>query len=177
MAARRPPLSHSMNQRNPAAVAVAGDPSLDFPFREAPPGGSWREIAPGVFWLRMPLPFALDHINLWALRDGAGWTLVDTGLNSQPTRELWEQIIATQLGSRPVRRVVVTHFHPDHFGLAGWLTQRFGVELWMTESEYATAQVAYAQLAGFTNAASAALFARHGLDVSRQEAVRTRKHS
>jgi glyoxylase-like metal-dependent hydrolase (beta-lactamase superfamily II) len=166
-----------MNQRIPAAVALPGDPSLTFPLPQAPAGGTWQEVARGVYWLRMPLPFALDHINLWVLRDGAGWTLVDTGLNTEATRGLWDQIVTNNLGSQPVRRVVVTHYHPDHFGLAGWLTQRFGVELWMTESEYVTAQVAFAQLPGHTNAASAALFARHGLDESRQEAVRTRKHS
>jgi len=165
-----------MNQRVPA-VPLPGDSSLSFPFPQPPAGGTWQEAAPGVFWLRMPLPFALDHINLWVLRDGAGWTLVDTGLNSEATRELWDRIAANSLGGVPVRRVVVTHFHPDHFGLAGWLTARFGVELWMTESEYVTAQVAFAQLGGFTNHASAALFAKHGLDEARQEAVRTRKHS
>lgn len=166
-----------MNQRIPAAVPLSGDPSLSFPFSQAPAGGTWQEVAAGVFWLRMPLPFALDHINLWVLRDGASWTLVDTGLNSEPTRELWDRIAANSLATQPVRRVVVTHFHPDHFGLAGWLTARFGVELWMSESEYRTAQVAFAQLGGFTNDSSAALFARHGLDDARQEAVRTRKHS
>jgi len=166
-----------VTQSSPAAVSLFGDPSLTFPFPQVPAAGVWQEVASGVFWLRMPLPFALDHINLWVLRDGAGWTLVDTGLNSEATRGLWDQIVATGLAGQPVRRVVVTHYHPDHFGLAGWLTQRFGVELWMTESEYVTAQVAFAQLPGHTNAASAALFARHGLDEARQEAVRTRKHS
>jgi glyoxylase-like metal-dependent hydrolase (beta-lactamase superfamily II) len=166
-----------VTQSNPAAVALSGDPSLTFPFPQTPAGGTWQEVASGVFWLRMPLPFALDHINLWVLRDGAGWTLVDTGLNSEATRGLWDQIVANGLAGQPVRRVVVTHYHPDHFGLAGWLTQRFGVELWMTESEYVTAQVAFAQLPGHTNAAAAALFAQHGLDEGRQEAVRTRKHS
>jgi glyoxylase-like metal-dependent hydrolase (beta-lactamase superfamily II) len=164
-----------MNHGIPAAVALPGDPSLAFPLPQAPAGGTWQEVASGVYWLRMPLPFALDHINLWVLRDGAGWTLVDTGLNSEATRGLWDQIVTNNLGSLPVRRVVVTHYHPDHFGLAGWLTERFGVELWMTESEYVTAQVAFAQLPGHTNAAAAALFARHGLDEIRQEAVRTRK--
>src|SRR5215475_5174860 len=163
-----------MNQRSPAAVAVAGDPSLDFPFRESPPGGSWREVAPGVFWLRMPLPFALDHINLWALRDGTGWTLVDTGFNSEVTRSLWDLIIATHFARQPVRRVVVTHYHPDHFGLAGWLTSRFGVELWMTEAEFVTAQVVFAQLPGHTSEASLELFARHGLSAEMQDAIRNR---
>jgi len=75
---------------NTAASAVPApivhDPALRFPFAQAPAPGTWQEVVPGVFWLRMPLPFALDHINLWVLRDGNGWTLVDTGLNSEPTR-------------------------------------------------------------------------------------------
>jgi glyoxylase-like metal-dependent hydrolase (beta-lactamase superfamily II) len=166
-----------MNHPAPAATRPPGDPTLTFPFAQPPAGGTWQEVAPGVFWLRMPLPFALDHINLWVLRDEGGWTLVDTGLNSEATRGLWDRIVAEGLAGLPVRRVVVTHYHPDHFGLAGWLTQRFGVELWMTESEFVTAQVVFAQLPGHTTEASLALFARHGLDEARQEAVRNRKHS
>jgi len=160
-----------------SAVRHSGATTLSYPFAQPPPGGFWQEVAPGILWLRMPLPFALDHINLWVLRDGDGWTLVDTGLNSEVTRGLWDQIAAEALASRPVRRVVVTHFHPDHFGLAGWLTQRFGVELWMTEAEFITAQVVFAQLPGHTNEASLELFARHGLDEQMQEAIRNRKHS
>jgi glyoxylase-like metal-dependent hydrolase (beta-lactamase superfamily II) len=166
-----------MNEPVPAAVRLNGDPSLTFPFAQAPIGGTWQEVAPGVFWLRMPLPFALDHINLWVLRDNGGWTLVDTGLNTDATRGLWDQIISNGLAGLPVLRVVVTHFHPDHFGLAGWLTQRFGVALWMTETEYFTAQVVFAQLPGHTSEASLALFGRHGLSEQWQEAVRNRKHS
>jgi glyoxylase-like metal-dependent hydrolase (beta-lactamase superfamily II) len=166
-----------MTQTASAAARPEGDPSLRFPHAEPPAPGTWQEVAPDVYWLRMPLPFALDHINLWVLRDGAGWTLVDTGLNSEATRELWERIIAEGLAGLPVRRVVVTHYHPDHFGLAGWLTQRFGVELWMTEAEYLTAQTVFAQLPGHTSEASLQLFGRHGLDEARQEAVRGRKHS
>lgn len=166
-----------MTQPLAAAAQSNGDSRLSFPFPEIPVGGTWRSVAPGVFWLRMPLPFALDHINLWILQDGAGWTLVDTGLNTDITRAHWEQIIAEGLAGRPVRRVVVTHYHPDHFGLAGWLTRRFGVELWMTEAEFTTAQVVFAQLPGFTSEASLALFGRHGLEAERQDAIRGRKHS
>ena len=98
---------------------------LQFPLAEPPAPGTAIEVAPGVFWLRMPLPFALDHINLWLLRDGDGWTIVDCGLNTDATRELWEQLFGSLLADAPVRRVIVTHYHPDHFGLAGWLTRRF----------------------------------------------------
>jgi glyoxylase-like metal-dependent hydrolase (beta-lactamase superfamily II) len=166
-----------MTQPVAAAVRPSGVSDLSYPFAQPPTGGFWQEVAPGIFWLRMPLPFALDHINLWVLRDGNGWTLVDTGLNSEVTRGLWDQIVAGALTSLPVQRVVVTHFHPDHFGLAGWLTQRFGVELWMTEAEFMTARVVFAQLPGHTNDAALDLYARHGLDEPMQEAIRNRKHS
>ncbi len=110
--------------------------ALRFPHAAPPPAGSVIEVAPGVRWLRMPLPFALDHINLWLVEDGAGWAIVDTGINSPTTRELWERIFATALDGRPVTRLIVTHYHPDHIGLAGWLTERLGIELWMTETEW-----------------------------------------
>ncbi len=158
-----------MNQPNPPlAIRSPGDPSLTFPFAQAPAGGTWQEVAPGVFWLRMPLPFALDHINLWVLRDGDGWTWWICGLNTDATRELWDQSFDS-IASRacPSGASMVTHYHPDHFGLAGWLTQRFDVELWMTEAEFVTAQVVLRQLPGHASEAIAALFARHGLDEAR----------
>src|ERR1700694_5790395 len=106
---------------------------LEFPVAASPRPGETLAIAPGVHWLRMPLPYKLDHINLWLLEDGAGWTIVDTGIDRPATRALWEEIFAASLGGRKVTRVICTHFHPDHMGLAGWLTQRWGVELWVTE--------------------------------------------
>src|SRR5580693_2939497 len=96
---------------------------LQFPVAAPPRPGETLPIASGVHWLRMPLPFALNHINLWLLDDGDGWAIVDTGIESPATRELWERIFAADLGGRPVTRVIVTHFHPDHMGLAGWLTR------------------------------------------------------
>jgi glyoxylase-like metal-dependent hydrolase (beta-lactamase superfamily II) len=110
--------------------------ALRFPHAAPPAPGETIEVAPGVHWLRMPLPFALDHINLWLLKDGAGWTIVDSGLNSPATIALWERIFATELGGRPVTRLIVTHFHPDHLGLAGWLARRWQIPLWMTETEW-----------------------------------------
>lgn len=119
---------------------------LDYPFADTlPPAGETVEIAPGVRWLRMPLPFSLDHINLWLLRDEidgqAGWTVVDCGIASDAIRSHWEQIFDTQLEGLPVLRVIVTHCHPDHFGLANWICEggdraRWKVRLWMTLGEY-----------------------------------------
>src|SRR5262249_48326003 len=150
---------------------------LKFPFDQPPAAGTWQPVAPGIFWLRMPLPFALDHINLWVLRDAHGWTLIDSGLGSQVTRDLWDRLIDSVFASLPVQRLIVTHFHPDHFGRAGWLTRRFSVPLWMTESEFFAAQLHCAQAPAVAREAAIQLFALHGLQAERQEALRQQKHS
>jgi glyoxylase-like metal-dependent hydrolase (beta-lactamase superfamily II) len=98
--------------------------------------GSAVEIAPGVLWLRMPLFAGLPWINVWALADDGGFSIVDTGLRSAQTLESWQAAFAGALGGAPVKRVIATHMHPDHCGMAGWLTERFGIELWMTQLEY-----------------------------------------
>jgi len=110
--------------------------ALDFPHAVPPPAGTVQEIAPGVLWLRMPLPFALNHINLWLLADGAGWAIVDTGINDDTTKSLWQRVFDGATLGKPITRVICTHYHPDHMGLAGWLTERLGVELWATETEW-----------------------------------------
>jgi len=166
-----------MNDPRTAPVVGPGSSELEFPFDHPPAAGTWYPVAPGVYWLRMPLPFALDHINLWVLHDGPGWTIVDSGLNSEVTRGLWDRLVESAFAGLPVQRVIVTHFHPDHFGLAGWLTRRFSVPLWMTESEYLATQIHCAQLEPVARAAAIQLFARHGLDAERQEALRQQKHS
>lgn len=98
-------------------LAPASPPALEYPFPTPPAHGETIEVRPGCLWLRMPLPFALDHINLWMLEDGDGWTLVDTGVNLPTTQEAWNKIF-DRLGVR-IKRIIVTHCHPDHFGLAG----------------------------------------------------------
>ena len=104
--------------------------ALHYPFGDLLPAtGTTLEVAPGVRWLRMALPFALDHINLWLLRDQhggrEGWTIVDCGISNDSTRAAWEQIFTAELQGLPVLRVIATHMHPDHLGLAFWLTQRW----------------------------------------------------
>jgi glyoxylase-like metal-dependent hydrolase (beta-lactamase superfamily II) len=115
---------------------ISDPAALHFPFSAPPAAGSVTEVAPGLRWLRMPLPFALDHINLWLIEDGPGWAIVDTGINSAETKALWERIFAEALDGRPATRLICTHYHPDHVGLAGWLTERLGIELWMTDTEW-----------------------------------------
>ena len=111
---------------------------LQYPFgrRASPPAGKLQPIAEGVYWARFPMPMALDHINLWLLEDGAGWTVVDTGLALAETRDIWAALFDGALGGRPLTRVICTHMHPDHVGLAGWLCERFGCDLWMSRAEY-----------------------------------------
>jgi glyoxylase-like metal-dependent hydrolase (beta-lactamase superfamily II) len=139
------------------------EPLLDYPFAAPPAPGEVREVAPGVHWLRMPLPFALDHINLWALEDGAGLALVDTGLGDDATRDLWQRVFDGFVKGRRVTRVIATHLHPDHAGNAGWLTARFRAPLWMSQSDYLMAHAWREDAAGFSIAAMLAHLARHGL--------------
>jgi glyoxylase-like metal-dependent hydrolase (beta-lactamase superfamily II) len=115
---------------------------LSHPWPSPPDPGTTVTVAPGIRWVRMPLPFALNHINLWLLDDGDGVAIVDTGLGRPETRELWERIFAGALGGTRITRVIATHFHPDHFGNTGWLTERWGVELWCTQAEYQSAVIA-----------------------------------
>ena len=112
----------------------------DYPFDVLEYGGV-REVAPGILWIRMALPFALNHINLWLIADGEGWTAVDTGYNTDETRGYWDAILTSALDGKPIRRIVVTHFHPDHISLAGWLAEKFDAPVWMTYAEWMQAQL------------------------------------
>ncbi|GGO34140.1 MBL fold hydrolase [Gemmobacter aquaticus] len=120
-------------------MTISLDIGIRHPF-EAPATGEAVEVAEGVLWLRLPLPMALDHVNILALDDGDGWTLIDAGLNSRKTREIWGALLAGPLRGRPVRRVVVTHHHPDHIGLAGWFQSR-GAELVTTRTAWLYARM------------------------------------
>jgi glyoxylase-like metal-dependent hydrolase (beta-lactamase superfamily II) len=151
---------------------------LDYPFGDTLPGsGMVLDVAPGVAWLRLPLPFALDHINLWLLREGDGWTAVDCGEALDASKDAWNAVLDGPLAGQPLRRVVATHCHPDHVGLADWLCQRFGIALWMTAGEYAFARMMSAGLPGVDGLAAIPHFERHGLaDPDMLVKMRTRKH-
>lgn len=126
----------------PGGNPVTGDatvtPALHYPLGDPPAPGQATMVKPGVLWLRMPLPFSLNHINLWALADGDGWAIVDTGTQTPDVLAAWRALLAPDgaLGGRPVTRVFATHMHPDHMGMAGWLTRKHDVRLWMTREEY-----------------------------------------
>ncbi|WKB54845.1 MBL fold metallo-hydrolase [Eleftheria terrae] len=141
---------------------------LQYPLGEQlPEPGHTLEVAPGVRWVRMGLPFVLNHINLWLLRDEidgvAGWTVVDCGITDDTTRATWEQVFEHELQGLPVLRVVVTHMHPDHIGLAHWLTERWGCRLWISATDYNAARIASQSTTGYGGEAAARFFASHGL--------------
>ncbi len=158
---------------------------LNYPLGEALPAlGTTLDVAPGVRWLRMRLPFQLDHINLWLLRDELdgvdGWTIVDCGIDNPATRAAWETLFVNELQGLPVLRVIVTHMHPDHMGLAHWLTERWkagprDVRLWISATDYNTARLASSATIGFGGEASARFMASHGLtDSDALAAIRAR---
>lgn len=151
-------------------MTIRPDDGLDYIDTDPPGPGEMVPVAPGVYWLRMTLPMALDHINLWLLEDtdpktgDPCWTAVDTGMATRRTREDWHSLFDGPARGRRFRRLIVTHYHPDHFGLAGWLRETFGVEVMMTETEWLTANL----LVRLTDDAFAAsqdrYFQRHGVD-------------
>ena len=158
----------------PEHPLAAEAPGLVHPWPEPPEGGRTLQVAPGIRWIRMPLPFALNHINLWLLDDEDGLTVVDTGVGLSPTRELWERLFAGELAGQPVVRVLVTHFHPDHMGNAEWLTQRFGVELWCPQAEWLMAQLAWQGMGGNDSAKRLDHYRRHGVGPEQIEGFRGR---
>lgn len=145
--------------------------ALHYPFaRTIPEPGHPMEVAPGIKWLRMPLPFALDHVNLWMIAEDDGWCQVHTGLTWEPIKNLWRHLFE----SHKLTRQIVTHYHPDHVGLAGWLQQEQGVELWMTQGEYLTAQAVADGSGSYSVDAMVELFRHHGLDRKRLDALKKR---
>ena len=171
-----------MHQVNDVYVNVNPNPSLlamnplehqiHYPLGDTlPSDGSTVVIAPGIKWVRMSLPFALDHINLWLLRDRQedlsgemreGWTVVDCCIDSPSTRAQWEQIFENDLDGLPVLRVIVTHMHPDHIGLAHWICERWNARLWMSATDYNAARVGIYDQNGFGGEAGADFYMSHG---------------
>jgi glyoxylase-like metal-dependent hydrolase (beta-lactamase superfamily II) len=162
---------------------------LHYPQGDAlPESGRSMEVAPGIKWLRMGLPFALDHINLWLLRDELdgpdgpmqGWTVVDCCIDQPESRAQWESVFANELEGLPILRVIVTHMHPDHIGLAHWLCGRWSTpdhvcRLWISATDFNAARVASNSTTDFGGDSAARFFAMHGLvDEASQQKIRAR---
>ena len=131
---------------NPDA-ALAGErdrlpkPTLIYPFEHPPEPGAALEVAPGVVWMRMPLPMMLNHINIWGIEEDDGWAVVDTGMRTDETLAAWRQLFSQATHGKSLSRIFATHMHPDHVGMAGWLTKKFKCRLWMTRLEYLNCRV------------------------------------
>jgi glyoxylase-like metal-dependent hydrolase (beta-lactamase superfamily II) len=157
---------------------------LHYPLGDTLPApGTTLEVAGGVRWLRMALPFALDHINLWLLEDELegpngkvkGWSVVDCCISHDASKAQWETIFATQLQGLPILRVIVTHMHPDHIGLAYWLCERWNAPLWISATDYHVARMNTLHSSGNGGEAAALFFAKHGLtDPESMEKIRGR---
>ncbi|WP_127113750.1 MBL fold metallo-hydrolase [Shimia sediminis] len=114
---------------------------IRYPWDEPPAQGEAIEVAKGVLWMRLPLPMQLDHVNVYALDDGDGWTIIDTGFSSKRGKKIWQSLMDGPMKGKPVTRVIVTHHHPDHVGLAGWFQTEFGAELWTTRTSWLMARM------------------------------------
>ena len=141
---------------------------IRYPFgKTTPEYGQLATVIPEIKWFRFPLPFVLNHVNIWLIADGEGWVCIDTGVTWDKGKHLWEDI----LKDHTLKRQIVTHSHPDHVGLSGWLEQKTGAELWMTQGEYLTALAHINQVGNYTIPAMLSLFRHHGLDYIRLAAL------
>lgn len=158
---------------------------LHYPLGKALPGAeSVLDVAEGVRWLRMGLPFALNHINLWLLRDCVdgteGWTVVDCCVDRPESRAQWDWVFDNALAGLPIVRVIVTHMHPDHIGLADWLCQRWTTpdhtcRLWMSATDHLAARTLSQQAPMDGRHGMADFFAAHGMEDKEQlSAIRGR---
>lgn len=136
---------------------------IRYPFPDAPAEGEAVAVAEGVLWMRLPLPMALDHVNVYALDDGDSWTVIDTGFASKRSRTIWQTLLDGPLGGKPVNRLIVTHHHPDHVGLAGWFMTR-GAELWMPRTGWLLARMLTLDVQEVPTAESLTFYTRAGMD-------------
>ena len=150
-----------------------GARGLTYPFSDPPGPGEAVEIAPDVRWMRLAMPIALDHINVYAMRDGDGWAVVDTGLNLPASRDEWDRLLAGPLEGRTVTQVICTHLHPDHIGLAGWLCRRFDAPLVMTRLEYVMARMLIADTGRPAPEEGADFYRAAGWDEAQLESYRS----
>jgi glyoxylase-like metal-dependent hydrolase (beta-lactamase superfamily II) len=151
-------------------------PALRFPHPSPPAPGQAIEVAPGIQWVRLALPYRLDHVNIYLIDDGEGWTVVDTGLDNEPTRATWDALLAGPLAGRALTRVLVTHYHPDHMGLAGWLCERFTLPLLMSQTEYLVSLAIHLDPGALNAEPYRSFYRSRGLDADTTERLLTGGH-
>jgi glyoxylase-like metal-dependent hydrolase (beta-lactamase superfamily II) len=149
---------------------------LTFPIPAPPAPGSVTDIAPGIRWLRLPLPYRLDHVNVYLIENGGGWTALDSGLGDNACKQAWEAALAGPLRGQGLKSLIVSHFHPDHVGLAGWLCQRFGLDLTMPRPEYLHSLLLQFAPAGYGEDVFRPFYQRHGLSAEATEIVLRNGH-
>ena len=150
--------------------------ALIFPVPEPPAPGEAIKIAPGILWARIPLPFRLNHVNVYLIDDGDGWAIVDTGIGNDATRAVWEQLAKGPLAGRRLTRLIVTHYHPDHIGLAGWLCERFALPLLITQTSYLGCLNISLSPGALDAKPYRDFYLRHGLDAATTQRVATQGH-
>ncbi|HML08383.1 MAG TPA: MBL fold metallo-hydrolase [Xanthobacteraceae bacterium] len=150
---------------------------LIFPHPVPPAPGATIEVAPGILWLRLALPFLLDHVNIYFIDDGDGWTLIDTGLGNTATQQAWQLMFDGLLRERPLKRIIVTHFHPDHVGCAGFLLRRFDVPLYMSATEYLQSLTIHLNPGALEAEHYRRFYLDHGLDAETTGRVVTGGHA
>ena len=148
---------------------------LEFPFRIAPAFAQTTQIAPGLHWAVMPLPFRLNHVNIWLLEEDDGWTVIDTGCATQAITEAWEALFAGSMRAKPARRLIATHGHVDHVGLASWLVDRFEADYVSTFAEWIWSRVSHVRDIPGANQEHRKFLARHGFDGALAEQVVKRR--
>ena len=156
-------------------MTISPEP-LFYPQSEAPANGDVVEIARGVLWVRFALPFQLNHINIFLIEDGDGWAVVDAGINNAATKAAWEALVAGPLKGRRLTRLIVTHFHPDHIGLAGWLCERFDMPMWTTQTSYLSSANISLQPGALDAKPYRDFYLQHGLDEAIANLVVTNGH-
>jgi glyoxylase-like metal-dependent hydrolase (beta-lactamase superfamily II) len=157
-------------------LAKTDNQALVYPHPEPPATGQLVEVAPGILWARIPLPFRLDHINVYLIEDGPGWAILDTGIGNDATRALWEALAQGPLAGRGFTRLVVTHNHPDHIGLAGWMCERFGVPLVTSQTSYLGCLNVSLSPGALDAKPYRDFYLRHGLDAAATQRVTTQGH-
>lgn len=166
---------HTTLPTAPSADA-AFPPPVRFPIETPPAHGECIEVAPGILWTRLALPFRLNHVNIYLIADGDGYAAVDTGVADNRTREAWQALMAGPLAGKKLTRLIVTHHHPDHIGLAGWLCEEFGIPLQTSQTGFLACNNIALSPGALGSGVYRDFYRAHGMDAGTAEMVSTQGH-